>query len=129
MDHDFEHWTSWTPKKMTALLGELRKGKSKTAAYTKAMIPRSTFYHWYKQEQDFRTLVDDAIDEGTDRLEDTAHDRATREENPSDTLIIFLLKGRRPDKFRDNSTMRLEGSQDAPLTVTMIRHNIPPETA
>jgi hypothetical protein len=42
-----------------------------------------------------------AIEAGTDVLEDHAFARATDPEKPSDILTIFLLKARRPEKFKD----------------------------
>lgn len=46
----------------------------------------------------FAAEWDEAVDEGTDVLEDVAFRRAV---DGSDRLLIFLLKARRPEKFRD----------------------------
>src|SRR5262249_19777084 len=67
----------------------------------------------------------EAIEAGTDYLEDEARRRATEGtakpvfyqgqqcgvvQEYSDTLLIFLLKGRRPEKFRDNINLDVSGA-------------------
>jgi len=53
----------------------------------------------------FATAWDLAVAQGTDRLEDAAFERAT---NGSDTLLMFLLRGRRPERFRENLNAKSE---------------------
>jgi hypothetical protein len=59
----------------------------------------------YKHRANSETLAaawDDAVEAGTDALEDEAVRRAKKS---SDTLLIFLLKGRRPHKFKDRAVV------------------------
>lgn len=105
-----------------------------------AGVGRQTVYDRLNRDQDFKAKFDDAIEEGTDAIEQAATFRAIHgvEEpviykgqvqfvgidkdgnpcdpcsplavknvpltvrKPSDVLAIFLLKGRRPQKYRDN---------------------------
>lgn len=83
-------------------------------------IDRSTYYLWMEMDSDFAFRSNQAREIAIERMEDEARKRAmigvTREEGVyfqgaridvkkiteySDTLLIFLLKGARPDKYRD----------------------------
>lgn len=112
-----------------------------------AAISRSTVYSFRGQYQDFRESWDAALQEAMDVLEEEAYRRAVTglkrlkfekgkpvidlstgeqyfEHEYSDTLLIFLLKGGRPEKFRDRhevtganggpleSSVRVEGKLD-----------------
>jgi hypothetical protein len=119
--------TARTPEKEAKVLRRLALGYSVSSACQFARIGRTSYYQWRKDDPAFALAADAAIEEGTDRLEDEAMRRAMQRKEPSDTLLIFLLKGRRPEKFRDNATVRHEGSDGGPLTVTVIRHVAPLE--
>jgi len=56
-----------------------------------------------------------ALEFGTDRLEDEAVKRATK--GKSDVLLIFMLKARRPEKFRDRVSAEHSGPGGAPLLI------------
>lgn len=90
--------TAFTPKKQETFIEELRKGKSVAAAAEMVCVSRQTVYLRRNADPAFADEWDTAIEIGTDRLEDTALKRA---EDGSDTLLIFLLKARRPEKFKD----------------------------
>lgn len=106
-----------TPKKEAAFLEALTKGLSITAAAKDADIGRRTAYEWRDDDDLFRQAWDDAVEAGTDLLEDEAKRRAANGiDEPvfykgdvcghvrkySDTLMIFMLKARRPLKYREN---------------------------
>ncbi len=108
--------TNRTPKKREAFLSVLAGGGSVTLASATAGIGRQRVYEWRQDDSDFATEWDVAVEAGTDVLEDEARRRAVEGvEEPvffqgntvghvrrySDTLLIFLLKGRRPKKFKD----------------------------
>lgn len=94
----------------------LSETASVSRACTRAKIGRRTVYDWRETDADFAKAWDEALDLGSDALEDEAIRRAkdgtlkpvfyegrkcgTIREY-SDTLLIFMLKGRRP-KFRDH---------------------------
>ena len=95
-------------------LAALSHGASVRGAAAAANRSRQTFYRWRTDHPDFADQWDAAIEDGTDRLEDEAVLRATagaskpvfyggkligHERRHSDTLLMFLLKARRPEKF------------------------------
>lgn len=93
-----------TPKKGDRLLSKLAQGWSITAACKAEKIGRQTYYDWRNDDPAFAAAADVAIEAGTDLLEDEANRRAVGL-NGSDTLLIFLLKARRPDKYRERHTI------------------------
>ena len=107
-------------------LAALARGISVTGAAAEASVPRRTVYEWRHSDEAFSADWDDAVDAGTDVLEDEARRRAhDGVEEPivamgkvarnddgtiltvrkySDNLMSLLLKARRPDKFRERIT-------------------------
>lgn len=90
--------TKRTPKNEEHFLNALASGLSVTAAAEAAGIGRRTAYEWRDEDDAFRAAWDNAVEAGTDRLEDIAFKRAAES---SDTLLIFMLKGRRGEKYAD----------------------------
>jgi hypothetical protein len=99
--------TKATPKKKAAFLAALAAGDSVTSAAVAAGVVRQHVYKWRESDEAFAADWDAAIEAGTDRLEDAARDRALK---ASDTLLIFLLKGRRPEKFKDKADVNVSGA-------------------
>lgn len=91
----------WEP----AFLRSLAAGSSVTAAASAVGISRQEVYRMRREEPEFATDMDDAREEGADTLEDVAYQRAT--EGGSDLLLIFLLKAKRPEIYREQ--VRVEG--------------------
>lgn len=91
--------TKWTPEIEQAFLAVLADGYSVHKAAHSIGFARSTVYKWREEDEDFKRRWDDAVEAGTDVLEDRARDRAM---DQSDTLLIFTLKARRPEKYREN---------------------------
>lgn len=111
--------TKTTPKTADKLLAELAQGYSVSAACRAQGIDRHTYYDWYNADPEFRALADEALNAGTDRLEDAALNRALLE---SDTLTIFLLKSRRPDIYREpKQVIEHVGKDETPLKVVFER--------
>lgn len=54
------------------------------------------------RDAEFAERFNEAVEESTDRMEAVAIGRATQAKDPSDTLLIFMLKARRPTVYRDN---------------------------
>ena len=105
--------TKRTPKKEADLLDALRQGASVASACHTAGVGRSTAYEWREADTAFRDAWDDAVEAGTDELEDEAVKRAKA---GSDTLLIFMLKARRPDKYKDRVATEHTGRVN--LTIT-----------
>ena len=72
----------------------------------RAEIGRTAAYKWRDDDEAFAAEWEDAIEEGTDALEDEAIRRA---KDKSDTLLIFMLKARRPEKFKDRAETTHKG--------------------
>lgn len=113
--------TNPTPKKGERLRAVLRAGGSVTAACQAEGVHRSTYYAWRAAEPAFAAQADDAIEAGTDELEDVARQRA---KDASDTLLIFLLKARRSEKYRERHIV--EGGGDKPIEITVTRRIVRP---
>lgn len=94
-------------------------------ACKKAGVSVTTYYNFKRENPDFAERVIDAFDSANDVLEYTAYHRAVHgvdkgiyhdgekiatEKRFSDGLLMFLLKGRRPEKFRDNVSLEHKGN-------------------
>jgi hypothetical protein len=64
-----------------------------------AGVSRRAVYKLRDIDEEFRQAIEDALEDGADELEDIARQRAKA---GSDVLLMFLLKGLRPWKYRDN---------------------------
>lgn len=87
-----------TPKKREQFLAELSLGKSVSAGARACAMSRQAAYEWRAADKEFARQWDEAIEEGTDLLEDVAKTEAV---GGNTTLLIFLLKARRPDMYRE----------------------------
>jgi len=96
--------TKLTLKKTQSFCDILATGASIKAACEAIGISRPTAYEWRKNDPKFKAAWDSALESGTDLLEDEAKRRAL---DNSDTLLIFLLKARRPQKYRDTLKLTL----------------------
>lgn len=128
-----------TAKAKRTFLEELAKAKSLEHAARAAGVTRRAFYDLRFDSEgrltDFGREVADAIEAGTDRLEDALldlgvtgdevhiYDRAGNllrtERKRNVAAIIVLLKARRPEKFRDNYRVEHTGADGAPLEVKL----------
>ena len=113
-----------TPEKRQKFLDALAQTCNITRACEISGIGRASIYEWRNENQDFAKGWKSALDMGADMLEDEAVRRAKDGvEKPiyqggklvghvqeySDTLLIFLLKGARPEKYRDRVQQELSG--------------------
>lgn len=82
------------------------------AACELANVGYTTFYAWKKDDAEFATAAAEAEELQTQNLEQRAGERAMgiRVKHPSDLLMMFLLNGRRPEKYRQNSKITHSGS-------------------
>jgi hypothetical protein len=112
-----------TPDAQAKFLEGLAKGLSATGAAALASVDRKSVYRWRAADPEFAKAWDDAIEAGTDILEDEALRRALEGnaepmvsmgkvvrgddgypllvKKHADGLMQFLLKGRRRDKFSE----------------------------
>jgi hypothetical protein len=122
-----------TPKDRATFLEALQNTANVSASCQIAGLPRSCVYDWRAADPEFAADWAAAIELGCDALEDEAVRRgcegylkpvfhrgkevgAIREY--SDTLLIFMLKARRPAKFRDNYVAPQNGGNDKTIVIT-----------
>jgi len=89
------------------ILAALAEGLSVSAACKRQRIARFTYYDWRKKYPEFAAAADAAMEAGTDLLEDIALQRAAES---SDTLLIFLMKARRPHLYRETTKIQHTGT-------------------
>lgn len=100
----------------TKLLARLATGASISASAKSALVARSTYYEWRESDPEFVRLADEAIETGTDVLEDSALRQA---KSGNTTLMVLLLKSRRPDKYKDRSESAFTGPNGTPLIISI----------
>jgi hypothetical protein len=93
-------------KSRKIFLDQLTVGNSLSFAANAAGASLSQFRRWRESDENFAKDWDEAINEGTDFIEDVALDRALKK---SDALMQMILKARRPDKYDRGSKLELSG--------------------
>ena len=108
----------WTARKRRAFLKALGETGNVSAAARASKVSRSHAYALKQSEPAFAAEWADALESATDLLEAEARHRAVHGvETPhfhqgrvtgtvrkySDSLLMFLLKAHRPEKFRDRT--------------------------
>lgn len=127
-----------TPKKRVwqpLFLESLRRKANVSRAAADAEIDRKTAYRARESSDVFADEWDDALEEGLDYLEEEARRRAYEgtlkpvfyqgEEvgyvrEYSDTLMIFLLKGRRPEVYGDRLKQEVTGRDGGPVEIVEV---------
>jgi hypothetical protein len=139
--------TTLTPIKREKFLKALAAGASVAKAAKAAGWSRQSAYLYRRENEEFAEEWDAALEAGTDLLEDEALRRATEglvrykfdkhgdpllnpktnqpyfERQYSDTLLIVMLKARRPDKYRERASIEHSGkvqSQNVPADLSQL---------
>ncbi len=122
--------TKITAKKEAEFLEALAESGNVSVACKAAVVTRGAIYKHRKSNPDFRAEWKDAVSRAIDVLEEEARRRAFSGVNEpvfhkgvvcgvvtkySDVLLIFLLKGLRPKKYRDNWSGQLSGPNGGPI--------------
>lgn len=126
----------WRP----AFLASMAQHGNVTVSARAAGISRNAAYYAYNTDPEFASAWDAAYQEACDLIEAEALRRATRgtqkgiyykgervdtEVEYSDTLMLAMLKGHKPDKYGDKVTIRMSPDQLAILA----RFNLTPAQA
>lgn len=97
-----------------------------------AGIDRGTHYRWLQDDPEYAAAFAESSESAIERLEREAVRRAAEGvsepvyhrgqvvghvQKYSDTLLIFLLKAARPDKYRDNVRMEHSGPDGGPIAI------------
>jgi hypothetical protein len=115
-----------TARKKKAFCKKLiETGGNVSAAASAVRLSRSAVYEMRAQDDDFKLAWDDAREQGVDALEEVAYKRAfSGVQEPvffqgeecgtvtrySDKLAEFLLRGNRPEKYKENTDLNLSGA-------------------
>lgn len=129
--------TQWTAKRRRAFLAALAEGHAVKYAAEAVDMARSALYARRDTDPVFARDWAAAEDAGTEVLEEEARRRAVAgvvHETPiyyqgdqvgsvvetkySDTLLMFLLKARRPEKYRERADVRHSGQVALPVQVS-----------
>lgn len=104
-------------------LRELSQTANVREACEKAVVCRATAYAHRERDPKFKAAWDSALEDACDRMEREAYRRAVEGvDEPvfyqgeecgairrySDSLLTTLLKANRPEKFRENATVKSE---------------------
>ncbi len=100
----------WKPR----FIEGLKEHGTATKAATEAGISRGHAYSERKAQESFAAQWDAAIEEYVDSLE---HELFRRAKDGSDTLLIFALKGKRPNVYGDKTRHGFDPEQ--PLSVVL----------
>lgn len=122
--------TKWTPKKQREFLELLATNGNVTVTCEALNLRRQTVYEARAVDTDLACNWDDAMQQAADYLEAEARRRAVEGwEEPvyyqgeeaglvrkfSDTLLIFLMKGANPEKYRDRQQLEHTGPGGGPV--------------
>lgn len=129
-------------KKKIYLMSFIANGNHRESAKI-AGIHRQTHYDWLKNDPVYKEAYDKALEMSADLLEAEAWKRATEgvtsyrfdrygtavkdpvtgkpyvEHKYSDTLLIFLLKALRPEKYRENIRQTISSDDDKPIRIVL----------
>lgn len=92
-------------------------GGNITKSAEAAGITRQGVHYWRQTDPEFAEAWDDSIEAGTENLEENAYNRAIKS---SDLLTIFLLKARRPEKYRENIRVETDAVDPKSLAAAII---------
>jgi len=107
--------------KKRAALQALEGGLTLEEAANAAKTTRTSIFRWRQADPEYAAAVAEAMDKGAELAEDALIQCATRLvlQNPGyQTSMIFLLKNRRPDRWRDVQDRRIEGSLRHQVSLT-----------
>lgn len=95
-----------TFKRRRIFLDQLEAGNSISFSAHAADGTTQQFKRWKDSDPNFASDWDDAVEAGTDYIEDVATERALKK---SDALMQMILKARRPDKYDRGGKLELSG--------------------
>ena len=129
------HYKKIRSPKKRAFLAALAHTGNITEAADITHISRSAHYQWLEADPVYAAAYKDAMEQAAQRLEAEARRRAVEGvEEPvfyqgkqcgairrySDALLMFLLKGVMPDKYKERTSTELTGAGGKPLTVAFV---------
>lgn len=123
-----------SPEKVDAICTSIESaGGNITHACAEHGIHRNTLNEWRRKNAEINNKVLAAVDRGAEVLEDECRRRAFHGfDEPvfyqgvecgvvrkySDTLAIFMLKGAKPNKYRERVSSEMSGPDGKPIALT-----------
>lgn len=104
-------------RKRERYLSFLRKGEPLYVACQRAGLSSTSMRRLYRDDPEWAKRVDDAIEDGTDSLESVGIKRAR---SKSDLLMMFFLKAKRPNTYREQTS--LVGKDGGPATIQIVSY-------
>ncbi|MGI6078462.1 MAG: hypothetical protein ACOYCB_09950 [Fastidiosipilaceae bacterium] len=116
--------------KQRAFLAVYSEAGNISQAAELANVNRCMHYTWMEKSEVYREAFEEAMEKAADRLEQEARRRAVNGvsepvfykgeqcgtiQRYSDTLLIFLLKGVRPEKYRERFGHEITGKDGGPI--------------
>lgn len=101
---------NWKPK----FLRNLQKHGNVSRSCLLSNVSTDCVYKTRAADPVFAKAWNEALTKAVDALEETAHRRA---HTTSDTLLIFLLKANRPEKYRETTKLEHSGKLDGQTNV------------
>lgn len=96
--------------KQEAFLAAYRRSGIVTVAAREAGVHRNSYYQWLSSDPWFAKAAADAEAEAVEEVEAELRRRALDPTKRDTVALIFYLKAHRPQKYRDNVTIRHEGT-------------------
>lgn len=125
---ELSQYVQFTPELKDKFLEQLREVPNVTRACRVLGLTRRLVYNHRRDDEEFATAWDEALEQGVENLEAIALERAA---DKSDILLMFMLKGVRPDKYRERYDHTTNG-QPLPaaqqISVVEVHLAPPPET-
>ena len=127
--------TKLTPKKRALFCKYLADTGNVTKAAQAINVSRTCCYEHKDEDPLFAEAWQNAVDQAVDELEEEGRRRAfegTLEpvfykgkecgyiRKYSDTLLIFLMKGHRPEKYRERSHLEVTGEGGGPVQMILL---------
>lgn len=124
--------TKFTQEKKEELCVAILETGNVSKACQMCEVSRTAAYAHKEEDEDFSDAWDEAIVESIELMEAEARRRAVEGvlepvyyqgekvgliRKYSDTLLMFLLKGKKPKEFRDNHSVLLGGDSENPLGI------------
>ena len=96
--------SKWTAPLKRRFLRAIAEGASTSKAANALEMSRSGVYYQRSVDPDFAAAWEEALELAADLYEDRLHDMALDSRHPAP--VIFQLKNRRPDKWRDQHEIK-----------------------
>jgi L-rhamnose mutarotase len=115
-DRKVNSYTEFTPEKKEKFLKSLSEWPNITKAAKSAGISRQTIYLTRESDPEFAKAMDKARQMGIDSLEDDSFNRTRK----SDLMRIFMLKGNKPDKYKDRVEQENKGAVNVVFEMNLV---------